>query len=157
MEIWKQVSCDQELTIGSVPESFIAKAPTIKPQLQLQFKKADSKGSSRWHVTIPHFNPAFKDTLETFSYERGDIRCVYTLTDNTKIIVNARDKGEGLRAISYLQQFVLPQYQVPVNSTSFHEIPNRGVAKQTLVSCYAKYFEGTLEAPPLWTRKINLS
>ena len=43
---------------------FIAKAPTIKPQLQLQFKKAGSESSSRWHVTIPDFNQAFKDNLE---------------------------------------------------------------------------------------------
>ncbi|MEM9121504.1 MAG: hypothetical protein AAGD09_27045 [Cyanobacteria bacterium P01_F01_bin.56] len=152
--IWDRVKCEAD-SAGSVPESFIAKAPTIKPQLQLQFKKAGSKSSSRWHVTIPHFNQAFKDALEPFTYQRGDIRCVYTLTDNTKIIVNALDKGEGIRVLTYLQQFIENEYRSSIATVSFHEIPGRGITKQQVVSSFAKYFEGTLEAPPVWTRRIS--
>lgn len=152
--VWEKVKCEPE-THGSIPESFIAKAPTIKPQLQVQFKEKDSKSGSRWHITIPHFNEAFKDNFSLSDYRKGDIRCVLALTDNTKIIVNAESESGGITTIQECLSYVLPQYQTSINETSFHKIPGRGLKKVTVEACYAKYFEGTLDNPPKWIRKLS--
>ena len=129
-----------ESSNASLPESYLYKAPTIKPQLQLQFKEKDSKSGSRWHVTIPHFNEAFKGNKLDHSYVRGNVRCVYTLKDNTKIIVNAKDKKEGKRILTDLSKYVESQQRTNLDDISYYEVNSREIPKRRVETCYAKFF-----------------
>lgn len=153
-EIWEKVKCGDEGGVASIPESYLPKAPTIKPQLQVQFKESGKKSGSRWHITIPHFNEAFKDSVNFSPYLRGNVRCVLSLTDNTKIIVNAVNKSAGQAVISQCLSYVKGQYQTPLSQISYYEVPSQDIRQITVEATYCKYFTGTLEEPPKWTRKL---
>ena len=154
VKVWDAVKCPPD-THGSIPESYIAKAPTIKPQLQIQFKESSGNSHSRWHITIPHFNQAFKDRLYFPEYEKGNVRCVLTLKDNSKIVVNAASKAEGQTIITACLSYVEPGYAVSITEMSSHEFPNRNIKRVRVKACFAQYFSGTLEAPPNWIRRIT--
>lgn len=44
------------------------------------------------------------------SYIKGDTEGILTLNDNSKLIVNCRDKDECLRIISLLKLWITPKY-----------------------------------------------
>ena len=153
-EIWEKVKCESD-SYASIPDSATFKVPNIVPQLSLQFKESGSNKGSRWHITIPRFNEAFKDNLEPFTYQKGNYRCGLELTDNSKIIVNAVTEDEGRRVIAHCRQFVLSEYLTPLDWIKVNKIPSRQFKEVTVVSCHAKYFTGRLDEPPKWIRKIT--
>lgn len=153
-EVWEKVKCESD-SYASIPDSATFKVPNIVPQLSLQFKESGNNKGSRWHITIPRFNEAFKDNLEPFTYQKGNYRCGLELTDNSKIIVNAVTEDEGRRVIAHCRQFVLPEYLTPLDWIKVNKIPSRQFKEVTVVSCHAKYFTGRLDEPPKWVRKIK--
>ena len=152
--IWDKVKCESE-AYASVPDAAPFKVPNVVPQLALQFKESGSSGGSRWHITIPRFNEAYKDALQPFTYQKGNYRCGLELTDNSKIIVNAITEAEGRRVIAHCLQFVRAEFQTSLDLIRVNKIPSRDFRQVQVVSCYAKYFAGRLDEPPQWVRKIR--
>ena len=153
-KVWDAVKCGGDV-YASLPDSASFRVPSIVPQLTLQFKEANSSKGSRWHITIPRFNEAYKDALQPFTYQKGNYRCGLELTDNSKIIVNAITEAEGRRVIAHCLQFVRAEFQTSLDLIRVNKIPSRDFRQVQVVSCYAKYFAGRLDEPPQWVRKIR--
>ncbi|MGD1939958.1 MAG: hypothetical protein ACFB0G_01470 [Leptolyngbyaceae cyanobacterium] len=153
-DIWDKVKCESEV-YAAIPDSATFKVPNIVPQLSLQFKESGNNKGSRWQITIPRFNEAYKDNLQPFTYQKGNYRCGLELTDNSKIIVNAITEAEGRRVIAHCSQFVLSEFLTPLEWIKVNKIPSRQFKEVTVVSCHAKYFTGRLDEPPKWVRKIT--
>lgn len=153
--LWEKVRCEDE-GIPSLPEIFLAKAPSVKPQCQIQFKRNDQGANgSRWHLTIPHFDQARRNSISLPSYVKGNVLCTLELADNTKIMVNAKNAVEGRKIISACLSLVERSYRVSIDLMKESKIPGRELQEVSVKPCYAKYFAGRLDEPPLWVRKLD--
>jgi hypothetical protein len=138
---------------AALPEIFLAKAPRIKPQCKITYT---NEGSS-WALTIPQFNEALKDSINLSPYQKGNVMCVLDLLDNSSITLNAISEGEGIRVISELVQYVLPQF-IPSDWMSRIKITkyNRNLSTKLVTPKQAKYWsEGDMRTVADWIRKLD--
>jgi hypothetical protein len=138
---------------AALPEIFLAKAPRIKPQCKITYT---NEGSS-WALTIPQFNESLKDSINLSPYQKGNVMCVLDLLDNSSITLNAISEGEGIRVISELVQYVLPQF-VPSDWMSRIKVTkyNRNLSTKLVTPKQAKYWsEGDMRTVADWIRRLN--
>lgn len=100
---------NQEPPIAAVPEWWQIRIGNDRPQSVILYaeKLANGKISpkSRWPLTIPHYNEAFKKPRLP-SYEKGQWEGILTLKDNSKLIVNAKTQKEAERMLRQLGKFI---------------------------------------------------
>lgn len=156
-EIWNKVK-DGLNAIASLPDVYAVKTNRYKPQLQVFYKtKDDSRRSSRWHFTIPHFDPSKKNRLDPPSYVKGSIMCVLELNDNSQIVINAKTKKEGKKIIRYFLPLIDRQQTRDINieQIKYHEIPNRNLLEIEVKPDIAKFFEEGTNELPLWDKRFK--
>jgi hypothetical protein len=100
--------------IASVPEWWQLRAEAQRPQFVVIFAEVLGTGKltdSRWSLTIPHYNrpKGFKPRIP--DYNKGNFEGILTLTDNSKIIVNASSEMECKRVINALKILVDAKYR----------------------------------------------
>jgi hypothetical protein len=107
--------CDPTKAIASVPEWWQIRAEAQRPQLVILYAEVLSTGKltgSRWSLTIPHYSrpKGFRPSIP--AYEKGNWEGILTLTDNSKIIVNAASASECKRVINRLKILIPNEYRV---------------------------------------------
>ena len=155
-------------TVPVIPEYFPMRIGSERPQLIVLFKPKtiiNSNKNSRWSLSIPHFNftIANKETqLQKIpDYEKGKHQGVFTLKDNSKIIVYAKSNTEARRFIkSIVNNDLVKQEQLHKSVITDDDI-KVGEAKGTyqeieVTPTYAKYFlTGQKNLKPDWEKNIN--
>lgn len=125
-----------------------------RPQLVIVYAERASTGKlgkSRWSLTIPHYKFGPKHKPRFPSYNRGDIEGILTLSDNSKIFVNAATTSEAKRVLKSLQQFV-PERLLQNAHTKVGERRGAPYRKCRVVPTLAKYFsKGQGQLGPDWT------
>jgi hypothetical protein len=148
-----KVPCDT----GSpaLPEIFLAKAATNKPQLQIQWKTENS--NSRWTNTIPHFDKDRRNDFTLSSYIKGRVTCTLDLLDNSSIVINAIDENEGRRIISEMIPYILSEYRPNIDNMKSTKNPKVSIREGIMVQpTFIKYWSGgDLNSPPDWIRKLS--
>lgn len=124
--IWERLRCLEGGAIA-VPEWWAVRPGADVPQLAIAFRSVNS--DSKWSLTIPHYNkgPDFKPQIPR--YQKGSYFSTLTLTDNTKLVVNAKSHAEGERVINALVPLIDPAY-LPA-SLDIQEGRRRGRALST--------------------------
>lgn len=160
-------------TVPIIPDSWAVKVPKGRPQLMVVFKPKDdnySKPDSKWTLSLPHFHYTrnnLKSQLEKIpSYKKGKYQGIFTLTDNSKITVYAKNDREargfiktvvngGLIIKEYIPEEI-PQKKVRDQDIRVSEIIGRSYQELTVTPTYAKYFStGQKNLNPDWTAFIN--
>ena len=155
-------------TVPVIPDSWQIRIEKNRPQLIVVFKAKSSKypnPDSRWSLSIPHFNfnqANIPNQLKKIpDYEKGKHQGVYTLKDNSKIILYAKSGNEARKTIKKIitSNLIKTKYIVDRNSLDENikvgEV--RGTYKEVLVTpTYAKYFStGQKNLQPDWVSFIE--
>ncbi len=155
-------------TVPVIPEYFPMRIGSERPQLVVVFKPKSSnypKQDSRWSLSIPHFDfnqGNISNQLKKIpDYEKGKHQGVYTLKDNSKIILYAKSGNEARKTIKKIitSNLIKTKYIVDRNSLDENikvgEV--RGTYKEVLVTpTYAKYFStGQKNLQPDWVSFIE--
>ncbi|MEO1351320.1 MAG: hypothetical protein AAFW84_21340 [Cyanobacteria bacterium J06635_15] len=151
-DIWGQVKCGDAVAI---PEWWAVRPGADVPQLAITYKSAE--GSSYWSLTIPHYNKTQDVIPQVPQYEKGSNFATLTLTDNTKLTVNAKTFEEGERVINALVPYIDPAYlNAPLN---IHQGRRKGAAlKEVKVVPTRGYFyaTGQQDSRPDWMTDIQV-
>lgn len=147
-------------TESSIPMVFESKAPRgIVSQLSVLFGPT-SGGSSRWSLCIPHPTTAASQPDFNFQfpvYTKGTYQATHVLQDNTKIILNAKDKQQASTMMQYCLSLVEPSmigsYPDPVNPFKGTEGATRAKVIE-VKAVYIKMFQGSLDTPPIWATSL---
>ncbi|NJO62672.1 MAG: hypothetical protein HC836_31910 [Richelia sp. RM2_1_2] len=129
-----------------------------KPQLVIQYAEllSDGKlGKSRWTTTIPHYNKPKTYKPKFPKYEKGDTEAIFILNDNSKIIINAKNKTEALKVINALKQFINPKF---LKNTKPPKIGERSGSykKVKVVPVRCHFFsKGQQNTAPDWSLKLR--
>jgi len=99
---------------ASVPEWWQLRAEAKRPQLLVQFanrSRTGRPGRSRFTLSIPHFKGTTRPTKSPIPpYRKGQHEGILTLSDNSKVIVNAFNETEARQVLEAAQRHIKPRY-----------------------------------------------
>ncbi|NET38555.1 MAG: hypothetical protein F6K19_42270, partial [Cyanothece sp. SIO1E1] len=146
---WEVVKCGLHVAI---PEHWEVKTPQFRPQLVVQTRTTDSKSSSRWSFSIPHYrySPNIKPSIQ---YTRGNWMCVLDLSDNSHIFLNCSTQGEGKRVLTEIKSLINPEFTETTREK--FTLIERGIKVQNVTACYASFYgNGDKREAPDWSIKL---
>lgn len=151
--------CEQcnasNVPLASIPDLWELKAPKQRDQMQIQYAKVDNSSRSRWHLTIPHFNEALKNSFIPTAYQKGKYACNLELPDASYILVNAISPQEGLRVIEYFNTFVISDLQGHIGNMKYSYLPGRNIQEIEVKPVFLKLFAAQQPEIPSWTKRLN--
>ena len=155
-------------TVPVIPDSWQVRVGRDRPQLIVIFKPKNSsypKPDSRWTLSIPHFDFTSSNKESQLrkipNYEKGKHQGVYTLKDNSKIIVYAKSNLEARPFIKSIVNNGLIKREQLYESTITDDDIKVGEAKGTyqeleVTPTCAKYFStGQKNLKPDWIEFIT--
>jgi len=144
---------------AAIPESWAIKIGANRPQLLVLFARVFDDGfvgPPKYQLTIPHYQNLGPITQSPVgSYQHGRIRCLYELIDNSKIVVFAKSRSEGVRviqqALSVINPFMFNSFvDEDVIATPMSN-SRREFAEATFVPRIARYYSnGQRNEIPDW-------
>ncbi|MBW4572673.1 MAG: LamG domain-containing protein [Tolypothrix carrinoi HA7290-LM1] len=129
-----------------------------KPQLLIQFAEnlGDGKiGRGRWSLVIPHYRYGKNHKPNFPDFEKGDVRGIQVLNDNSQIIVWCKSEAECIRVINAFKQYVDPDYLkgiLPIETAKY----NRKLRNVSVTPTLCQFFPlGQKDTVPEWSRKLR--
>ena len=151
-DIHAQKTCDIEPVAG-VPEWWATRVGTNRPQLVVFFadKTPDGRwGLGRWSLAIPHYSGGPNLLPDFSSYTRGSNYGRLTLSDNSKLVVNAINESEAERVIASIKGYIEPSFLIDsMESYGQRKGQNIGVVKVWPKYAYF-YATGQKNLKPDW-------
>ncbi len=156
-------------TLPLIPDSWQPKINSNeRPQLVVVFKpKSQSyfKPDSRWSLSIPHFDftqANLNNQLRKIpEYDKGRYRGSYTLKDNSKIVVYAKNSNEAKRFITRIITNNLVKNNYVINRSNLNDeiVVNQvkgNYQELRVIPTYVKYYStGQQNLKPDWVSFIN--
>jgi hypothetical protein len=148
------LQCKPVEAIAAVPDWWQVRIEGRRPQLVMQFGEVLPNGKidkAMYVMTIPHYIGGQSNTPPVGRYQKGSIEGILTLSDNSKLIVNAISEKEAERVLFQLKQVIDPNY---LNGSLIKIGMRRGQALRTITVSprYGKFFPQGLESmKPQWT------
>lgn len=102
----KGEKCTLEANTLTIPEWWAVRPGADRPQFVVIYAevfKTGKLGKSRWQLTIPHYNRPKGAKPKLPKYSKGNWMGTLTLTDNSKIRINARTASECKRVLNQLK------------------------------------------------------
>ncbi|WP_016951246.1 hypothetical protein [Anabaena sp. PCC 7108] len=112
-------------------------------------------GSSRWILTIPHYNKPKEFKLKMPDYSKGDYEAIKELNDNSKIIVNAASETECIKVINACLQHVPEKYTLGSKPPKVGK--REKVYKKCKVTAVRSHFflTGQKDLIPTWSKSLR--
>jgi hypothetical protein len=110
----KAEKCDRQDGTLTIPEWWAVRPGADRPQFVIMFAEiygTGKLGKSRWQLTIPHYNRPKGAKPSIPKYRKGNWQGTLTLTDNSKIRINAATASEAKRVINKLKILIPVQYR----------------------------------------------
>ena len=125
------------------------------PQLAIAWVRT-AGGTSKWSMHVPHpradINP---DVPLSFpDYVKGPLMATLKLNDNSKVIVNARDKTEADKIMGYLTTNIIKGSYLTDSKLTYTE----GAASRVISEVKAVHisaYGSDKGAPPLWAKSLD--
>lgn len=117
----ESLQCEPCNAIAAIPEWWAVRTGADRPQGVLVYANLvnGKRGTSRWSLTIPHYNPVFNYSgLQFPTYTKGSHFATLTLPDNSKLTVNADSQPSAEMVISQLIPFINPD-RLPSSNVGF--------------------------------------
>jgi hypothetical protein len=146
--------------VATVPEWWQVRFEGGVEQLILSYREIKQDGTigNDWYpLTIPHPQNKIATTARlTRDYKKGNWQILYTLDDNSKVILNAFDENEGL---DFLRQEIIPlidpNYRTKAKIKTSH-FPNQGFLEIKVLHKNTDYYAtGQRKTKPTWRAKVN--
>lgn len=100
--------------VAVVPEWWAMRTGSQRPQLVITFgelKLDGSKGKPKYSISIPHYSGPSKLTRSPIpNYKKGQKQGILTLSDNSKVIVNASTQEDAERVLLAAKKIINPRY-----------------------------------------------
>lgn len=130
-----------------------------RPQLVIRYREifeTGKLGNSCWSLTLPHYNKP-KGYRPSFpSYHKGDTEGIQELSDNSKIIINAKSPVECKRVLNVLKQFVNPAYLKNINPPKIGNRDGSEYKKVRVVPVTMSFFpHGQANSRPEWSASLR--
>lgn len=138
----KQCSPMEAECVAAVPEWWQVRLGADRPQLVVLFAEEmpDGKlGRSRFAVSIPHYNKPAGFIPPIPRYKKGPWEGILTLSDNSKLIINAATQTEAYRVINALKPLIANEY-LKGSFTKIGERRGQALKVRTVVPRTAKFF-----------------
>ena len=138
--------------IATIPHWWQVRAGSNIPQLVVIYQEKD--GDSFWSLSIPHYNGGkHKGKLKLIpSYTKGNYSTILYLSDNSKVFVNTKTKGEGESVIKRLSTLISGEALTDSIVKSGGERRGKALKEVRVIPAYAKYFStGQKNLLPDWS------
>ncbi|MBE9031606.1 hypothetical protein IQ266_17880 [filamentous cyanobacterium LEGE 11480] len=143
---------------AALPDAHQIKLDHIPPQLVVQYAELfdDGKtGAPKYSISIPYYLLNESETTASLfpQYDKGQRIGVVTLSNNAKLIVNAKDEKEVDRVIDKLKILIDPNKRIgEVISNNVRK--GQDLKEITVVPKIAKYFAGNKNEKPIWIKYL---
>lgn len=103
---------DEKECVPAVPDWWQVRVGAEVPQLVIQYYlSADDKKIPKYSINVPHPLPGLSlNVVEIEPYIKGNWMGILTLSDNSKLIVNADSIEEAERVIGELSAYIDPAF-----------------------------------------------
>lgn len=105
-QIYFQRLVGGDIPIATMPEWWPKRVGSDIPQLTVVWRPPGKKTS--YQICIPHYNGDRNPKIP--SYRKGSYRGTLTLSDNSKLVVNAASENEADRVIRVLRRYINPKF-----------------------------------------------
>lgn len=92
-------------TVASLPEVYETQRLAERPQMVIIYRSVVNKRAGNYQIAIPW---AQNKKPKFIKYKKGSISVVLTLTDGSRLVVNAATEAEGKRVIDAYKPIILP-------------------------------------------------
>lgn len=139
--------------IAAVPEWWQVRSEAKRPQLVVLYgeKKTSGKiGKAVYPITLPHYEGTKSSKSPLPAYRKGQHEGILTLSDNSKVIVNAYSEAEAKKVLQAAKQAIKTHY---LKGSHIKIGIRKGVELKTIevVPVKAKYFPtGLQNLSPKW-------
>lgn len=110
----KGEKCTTESNTLTIPEWWAVRPGADRPQFVILYAEVFSSGklgNGRWQLTVPHYNRPKGAKPQIPKYQKGNWMGTLTLTDNSKIRINAASASECRRVINKLKILIPVTYR----------------------------------------------
>ena len=144
--------------VSAVPDWYQTRIGAERPSLVLVYNEPDT--NSFWSLTIPHYSGGEKkvDSLKSLTYTKGNFISIYTLNDNSKIILNTKTQKEGENFINALlnKNVIKKNYLKNADFKAGGERKGKKLKIAQVVPYAAKWFPNGIENnKPEWTYRFK--
>jgi hypothetical protein len=147
---------------STIPEWWAVRPGANRPQFVILFAEiygSGKLGKSRWQLTIPHYNRPKGAKPSIPRYNKGDWMGTLTLSDNSKIRVNAASSSECKRVLNKLKILIPAEYRLSRGKAIKPTIMERadgGLKNCTVVPIRGDYYKfGQQQGLPDWSVKFR--
>ncbi|MGG6296300.1 hypothetical protein ACQ4M4_18070 [Leptolyngbya sp. AN02str] len=147
---------------AAFPEWWAGRVGADRPQLVITIREIsdDGKlGSSKWSFTIPHYrygiqNPNYRPNLGR--WQKGSYYFRETLRDNSKVILNCRDRAEAERMHEAIGELIDPARRFEPPLVDYGERKGSQLKQATVKAVFASFYaSGQLNQKPDYTFKFE--
>lgn len=148
-QVYFQKLIDGGIPIATMPERWEGRVGANIPQLAIVWRPSGKKTS--YQICIPHYNGDRNPKIP--SYHKGSYRGTLTLTDNSKLVVNAKSEREAFRVIQVLHRYIQPKFLVG-REPEIIKVKGPGFKEARVVPIVADFYpHGQIkEGNPLWRK-----
>lgn len=150
-----QRSCS---TIASIPEYWQTRIGADRPQLIVQYGQLFSDGTigpSKYQVSIPHYSGAAGSVPALTNYTKGQWMGIQTLSDNSKIIVNAVSISEADFVLDQMLGYVDGAFTGNTKRTHSYR-KGEELSQIEVTPVWVKYHsEGQKNSQPDWVARVQ--
>jgi hypothetical protein len=140
--------------IAAIPDWWAVRVGAGRPQMIFRFavKLAQNSGydSAKYVISVPHPVVKHYTTSPIPSYQKGQIEGIITLSDNSKVVINAISAEEVQRVLDAIKLIIIPSF-LEGQSTKIGPRSGYTLITDTVYARTASYFSsGFKNMKPDW-------
>ncbi len=139
---------EQGEAIASIPEWWQTRVGSDRPQLAIIFREASKRSKSGNYTTyIPHYDGPRNPSIR--GYRKGNFHGIWTLKDNSKVVVNAATEGEAEQFLKSVRSLVASRFRTDDVKISVWK--GRPIRESQLEPLRADFYpKGQQSSEPSW-------
>lgn len=102
-------------------------------------------------ISVPHWNGTASDSISLPSYIKGNYEGIYTLSDNSKVTINAKNEIECKRILNAIKPHISKKYLKDAYFKGGVIVRDKPIKESRVKPRYGRYFqEGQKNNKPDW-------
>ena len=135
--------------VAAIPISWQIRNEGNRPQLVIQCAEengVDKDGNKKYKsamypISVPHWNGTASDSISLPSYIKGNYEGIYTLSDNSKVTINAKNEIECKRILNAIKPHISQQYLKDAYFKGGVIVRDKPIKESRVKPRYGRYFQ----------------
>ncbi|WP_157816687.1 hypothetical protein [Nostoc flagelliforme] len=135
--------------VAAIPISWQIRNEGNRPQLVIQCAEengVDKDGNKKYKsamypISVPHWNGSPGDKITLPSYIKGNYEGIYTLSDNSKVTINAKNEIECKRILNAIKPHISQQYLKDAYFKGGVIVRDKPIKESRVKPRYGRYFK----------------